>query len=123
MSRNVRVNIFTRARRSLWKLGARRAPGWLWAGLDRTATWVHYHGPRHVMKRLFVTRARYEHDVTILVRTIVRLADALEAAGAGLEPQLRLIPGGQDASNPKRRFGFQDDPNRRGVRRFQDGAS
>jgi hypothetical protein len=75
------------------------------------------------MKRLFVTRARYEHDVALMARTILRLTRDLEAAGAGLEPQLRLIRGGQDASNPKRRFGFQDDPNRRGVRRFQDGAS
>jgi hypothetical protein len=51
------------------------------------------------MKRLFVTRARYERDVVILVRTINRLIRDLEAAGAGLEPSLRLIPGGRDGAS------------------------
>jgi hypothetical protein len=95
MSGNVRVNIFTRARRSLWKLAARRAPGWLWAACDRTATWVHYHGPRARVRELEARLDQAQHDQVLMVRTILRLTRALEAAGAGLEPSLRLIPGGR----------------------------
>jgi hypothetical protein len=73
----------------------------------------------------FVTRARYERDVVILVRTINRLIRDLEAAGAGLEPSLRLIPGGRGytpgITHPEP--GGRDVPNRQWHCRFQDGAS
>jgi hypothetical protein len=84
---------------SLWKLAARRAPGWLWAGLDRTATWFCHHGPRGRVRELEARLEAAQHDQVLLIRAIGRLLDDLEAAGVVLEPHLRLIRGGREQRN------------------------